>query len=228
MPPVTGVLNARQASAMPRQASRELEEDLRPLRIAEVEAVGDAQRHRAGAGDVARRLRHRGLAALVRDRAPAAGCCSPPSPPGRSRSPRPGARRRRRPGPSRVRGLHGGVVLLEHPALAGDGRLIEQQLAARRGGRPWPPRSAPAAPQRLRRVRSPAPPGGRSARRRPAAGPGISATVTPSCRIRYSPSSVTRPIGVASSSHLRAHRLDRRHPVRLGHDQHPLLRFARA
>jgi hypothetical protein len=44
----------------------ELEEDMRTLGAAEVEAVGDPQRARAGAGHVARRLGDRRLAALVR------------------------------------------------------------------------------------------------------------------------------------------------------------------
>ena len=52
LPPVTGALNARQ----PRQAAHgflELPEELRIVRVAEVQIVGDAQRHRAGAGEVA-------------------------------------------------------------------------------------------------------------------------------------------------------------------------------
>ena len=56
----------------------ELVEDFRLLRVAEVEAVGDAERYRTGAGDVASRLGDRCLAAFVGIERQRAGSCSPP------------------------------------------------------------------------------------------------------------------------------------------------------
>ena len=75
-----GDRGAERAAGVADAAARlpELEEDLGLLRIAEVEAVGDAERPGAGAGDVARRLGHRGLAALVGVEGDVAARCSRP------------------------------------------------------------------------------------------------------------------------------------------------------
>ena len=193
-----GHRRAERAAGVGDAATRlaELEEDLRLLRVAEVEAVGDAERPRAGAGDVARRLGHGGLAALVRVERDAARVAVHGHRERRTRCPAPGARRRRRPGPSTVDACTRGVVLLVHPALARDVRAVEQELAARAGDRP----SAATAGRRhggADRLGSRAPRGGRSDSPPPAAVPGIAATVSPWCFTRKIPSSVTRPIGVA-------------------------------
>ena len=56
---MTGTPSARQASDMPRIASRNCHDDLGVLGVAEVEAVGQAHRLRADAGEVPHRLGHR-------------------------------------------------------------------------------------------------------------------------------------------------------------------------
>ena len=51
---------------MPRIAPTELAHDLRPLRVAEIEIVGNGERPRAHGGEVAPSFRHRLLAAFER------------------------------------------------------------------------------------------------------------------------------------------------------------------
>ena len=63
---MTGVPNARQASASPSTASRSLPEIFRLVGIAEVEVIGHGQRNRAGAGEIARRFRDRDPPAFAR------------------------------------------------------------------------------------------------------------------------------------------------------------------
>ena len=58
LPPVTGTPSARHASRHPADRLGQLPVGLGVARVAEVEAVGDAQRPRAGHGDVARALGH--------------------------------------------------------------------------------------------------------------------------------------------------------------------------
>ena len=147
----------------------ELEEDFRLLGVAEVEAIGDAQRHRAGAGDVPRRLGDGRLAAFVRieRHQPVVAVHRDGEPERRARHLQ---HARVAAGAEHGRGLDRRVVLLVHPALAREVGRVEQQLerrlqvgfgrAARARPRdgPWPrhPRARPA---------------GRSGSRRPDAGP---------------------------------------------------------
>src|SRR5947199_6217050 len=65
LPPVTGVPNARQASAMPSTASRSCQK-FSGLRIAEIQIVGDSKRSRAGASKIACSLSDGDFAACAR------------------------------------------------------------------------------------------------------------------------------------------------------------------
>ena len=73
--------------AEPGDGLGELPHDLRPLRIAEVQAVGRADRHGAGARDVARRFGQRQPRALPRIEQRRIGRCRPPTSPARGRCP---------------------------------------------------------------------------------------------------------------------------------------------
>ena len=149
----------------------ELEEHLGLLRVAEVEAVGDAERPRAGAGDVARRLGHGGLAALVGIERDEPGVAVHASPRARSRCPGPGARRRRRRGRSTVEACTvESYCSYTQRLLAMFGRVEQELQRALEIDH-----SAVAAVRRYggaRPRRSHGPPDGRSGSRRPAAGPG--------------------------------------------------------
>ncbi len=80
----------------------ELEEDLGLLRVAEVEAVGDAERHARRCRRCSAPPRPRRPCRPRTDRAPRAGCCSPPSRRGRSRVPGTRSTPASPPGPSTV------------------------------------------------------------------------------------------------------------------------------
>ena len=114
----------------------ELIEDGGALRAPEVEAVGNAEGARAGAGDVPSRFRDRGLATFIRVERHVARIAV-----GRHRNPEVRVadtdHRRVAPGAEHGAGLDGGVVLLEDPTFRGDRGVIEerqQNFCGRRDG----------------------------------------------------------------------------------------------
>jgi len=105
----------------------ELEEHIRLFRAPEVQAVGDPQGDRAGAGHVARGLGHGGLPSLVGVQAHVAVVAVHAD--GQTKR---GTRHADHPGVTaraeRGVGLHGAVVLLPDPPLAGQARGVEKLL----------------------------------------------------------------------------------------------------
>ena len=209
--------------AEPAHALRQLPGDVRLLRVAEVQAVGQPERLGADAGEVGGAFEHRldraavgvrGDAAAVavdRDRDP--GHELPPAPAA------PARRRRRRPAGARC-------------ATARSSRTAQTAAGGRRC---WASRAAPAAPRRDPPRRSCAAASDRAAAsaaagrahtpgtRRPAPRP---ASRRPAARRRYtrtSPLSVTSPIVAARGLPVRADRQHRVERVRLDHAEHPLL-----
>ena len=220
-----GHRGAERAAGVGDPAARlaELEEHFGLFGVAEVEAVGDAERPRPGAGDIAGRLRDGRLAALIgieRDQPVVAVHADG--------DPEPGARNPEHAGvsagPQHGRRLHGGVVLLVHPALAGDaGRVeqgrqrslqIERRLGRRTGG---------SASDRLGRL-----PGFRMVDRavvhQPL--PGNRRDHLPVMPHPEDPVVGDPPDGGRRELPAGAHRLDLGHPGGLGHHQHPLLALA--
>ena len=106
----------------------ELPHDLRPLRIAEVQAVGDGQRLAADAGDVAGRLGHRVRRAQARLQIDPARIAADAE--GHAACALPGEAHHRRvalPGPHRGADADHVIVLLVDPLLGGDGGRGEDQ-----------------------------------------------------------------------------------------------------
>ena len=144
LPPVTGSPSARQASPRPRTASCSCQNASGRVGIAEVEAVGDAQRPGAGDGDVAGRLGDATAPPRGRDRAAATRLVAV------------GGRHERLAGP--LDAEHGGaaagpgdrvrpdvvVVLLVDPAPRRRGWAAEEAPAGRRPG-PCPARAGSSA-----------------------------------------------------------------------------------
>src|SRR5207248_9860939 len=107
------------ATALP-----ELIEDRRALGTAEVEAIGDARGPGAGARDVARRFRHHGLAPFVRVEAHVAAVAVHAHREPKLRVPHANDAGVAAPRPEHRARLDGGIVLLVHPALRRNGRVI--------------------------------------------------------------------------------------------------------
>ena len=97
MPPVIGTSSARHASPMPGDGFRELPHDLRPLGIAEVQAVGRADRQRRRRTRRCAPPRPRPAARPAADRARRSARCRRPTSPARAACPSRARRRRSRP-----------------------------------------------------------------------------------------------------------------------------------
>ena len=220
---MTGVLEGAAGVGDAAAGLAELEEHLGLLRVAEVEAVGDAERPRAGAGDVARRLRDRGLAALVRVERHQPGVAVHRDGDAEVGRPAPGSTPASPPGPSTVEAWTRGIVLLVHPALARDVGAVEQELQARRrrstfGGTAGR-RSAGARRVGFTRLGSV----DRTVVHQALAGNrghGEPVVLDPEDPVVGHPAD-----GRGGELPLGADRLDLLHPPGLGHHQHPLLRF---
>ena len=110
----------------------ELPHDLGPLGVAEVQAVGRADRDAAGAGDVARRLGDRQHRAAPRIEVAVAAVAVGRRSPARGRVPFTRTTPALIPGHARSCSVRTIVVVLPvDPALAGDGRRRQQRAATR-------------------------------------------------------------------------------------------------
>ena len=188
---------------MPFDRLRELPHDRRPLGVAEVQAVGRAERPRAGARDVARRFGHREHRAAIRIEIAVAAVAVH-----RHRQRAIGALDAHdagaQPGQVDRVGPHHVVVLPIHPALARDRRRAEQR--EQRASLRRAPGRAARARSRSSCCASARYSGSAIGRRYTGASSvsarfGISATTAPRSFTRSRPSPVTSPMRTACRSH---------------------------
>src|SRR5438046_508050 len=125
---------AERNSARSAPATRQSTSRSRALGAAEVQTVGDAERARPRAGDVAGGLRDGGLAPLIRIERDVASTAVGRDCDAELRAPHSDHTGVAPRGDHRAR-LDGRVVLLVYPALGGDGRVVEQREQYVRGRR---------------------------------------------------------------------------------------------